>query len=299
MTTSTTPLAPGVWGILATPFSGRDHALDLTSFARQIELYQRIGAKGVVALGVFGEAVKLDTAEQRAVLGASAEAAGDLPVVVGLTPRSTAPAIEQAEAARAELGDQLAGLMVQVNSPDPATVSKHFHAIHDATGAGIVIQDYPLISSVHISNDAMLEVIEACPFTVAVKAEAPPTPPAIAVLTARCDVPVFGGLGGVGLIDELATGAAGAMTGFSHPEGLIAAVEAYQQGGFDAAYQAFRPWLPLANFEGQVGIGLATRKEILRTRGIIDDAGIRQPGRAFPEFLRPTLEQHLAALDPG
>ena len=297
MTTETTPLAPGVWGILATPFSGSDQALDLTSFARQIELYQRIGAKGVVALGVFGEAVKLDAAEQRAVIDASAEAASDLPVVVGLTTRSTAPAIEQAEAARAGLGDQLAGLMVQVSSPDPAVVTEHFHAIHDATGAGIVIQDYPLISSVHIGNDAMLEVIEACPFTAAVKAEAPPTPPAIAALTARCDAPVFGGLGGVGLIDELAAGAAGAMTGFSHPEGLIAAVEAYQQGGFDAAYEAFRPWLPLANFEGQAGIGLATRKEILRARGIIDDAGIRQPGRTFPESLRPILKQHLAALE--
>ena len=296
MTTSTTPLAPGVWGILATPFTGSDRALDLTSFARQIELYERIGAKGVVALGVFGEAVKLDATEQRAIISASADATGDLPVVVGLTTRSTAPAIEQATAARDGLGDRLAGLMVQVNSPDPAIVTEHFHAIHDATGAGIVIQDYPLISSVHISNDAMLEVIEACPFTVAVKAEAPPTPPAIAALTARCDVPVFGGLGGVGLIDELAAGAAGAMTGFSHPEGLVAAVDAYQQGGFDAAYEAFRPWLPVANFEAQAGIALATRKEILRARGIIDDAGIRQPGRAFPESLRPILEQHLAAL---
>jgi 4-hydroxy-tetrahydrodipicolinate synthase len=37
-------------------------------------------------------------------------------------------------------------------------------------------------------------------------------------------VPVFGGPGGLGLLDELTAGAAGAMTGFSCTEGLIACV---------------------------------------------------------------------------
>jgi 4-hydroxy-tetrahydrodipicolinate synthase len=296
VSTPTTPLEPGVWGILATPFRGPDLGLDLGSFTRQIDLYRRIGAKGVVALGVFGEAVKLDAAEQRTVIDATAQAAGDLRVVVGLTPLATKPALAQAEAAREGIGDNLAGLMVQVNAAAPDPVVEHLHAIHDATGAGIVIQDYPLISGVHITAASLLEVVHACPFTVAVKAEAPPTPPAIAELTAGSDVPVFGGLGGVGLIDELAAGAAGAMTGFSHPEGLVAAVDAYQRDGFEAAYEAFRPWLPIANFEGQQGIGLAVRKEILRRRGIIDDAAIRRPGRPFPASLSSTLDAHLAAV---
>jgi 4-hydroxy-tetrahydrodipicolinate synthase len=296
VSTPTTPLEAGVWGILATPFHGADLAVDLGSFERQIDLYREIGAKGVVALGVFGEAVKLDADEQRQVIDATAGAAGDLEVVIGLTPLATKPALAQAEAAREGIGDGLAGLMVQVNAADPQVVIEHLHTIHEATGAGIVIQDYPLVSGIHISAGALLEVVEACPFAVAVKAEAPPTPPAIAHLTASSPVPVFGGLGGVGLIDELAAGAAGAMTGFSHPEGLVAAVEAYRQGGFRAARAAFVPWLPIANFEGQAGIGLALRKEILRQRGIIDDASIRRPGRPLPASLRPILEAHLAAV---
>jgi 4-hydroxy-tetrahydrodipicolinate synthase len=293
----TTPLEPGVWGILATPFRGSHLGIDLGSFLRQIELYRRIGAKGVVALGVFGEAAKLDGAEQRTVIDAAARAASDLRVVVGLTPLATKPALEQAEAAREGIGENLAGLMVQVNAAAPGPVAEHLNAIHDATGAGVVLQDYPLISGVHITTASLLEVVHACPFIVAIKAEAPPTPPAIAELTSGSDVPVFGGLGGVGLIDELAAGAAGAMTGFSHPEGLVAAVEAYQRDGFEAAYEAFRPWLPIANFEGQQGIGLAIRKEILRRRGIIDDAAIRRPGRTFPASLSSTLDAHLAAVD--
>lgn len=290
------PLVPGVWGILATPFHEPSLAVDVASLQQQVAFYRDIGAVGVVALGVFGEASKLDTREQRTVIEATAEAAGHLGVVIGVTSRSTAPAISEARAASSGVGDRLAGVMVQVNSPDPRTVGAHLRAIHDDTGVGVVIQDYPRSSGVHIAPPDLVDVVRSCPFTVAIKAEAPPTSVAIAQLAAETDVPVFGGLGGVGLIDELAAGAAGAMTGFSHPEGLVAAVEAYRQGGFAAAHAAFRPWLPLANFEGQEGIGLAIRKQLLQHRGIIADGRIRPPGQRFPEELRPLLERHLSQL---
>lgn len=295
---TTPPLAQGVWGILATPFHGPDRAVDTASFARQIELYHRIGATGIVALGVFGEAAKLDADEQRAIVGTAVAAAGDLPVVVGLAGLSAAPVLAQARAAADAAdaaGGRLAGLMVQVNDTDPDVVAAHLNAVHDATGLGIVVQDYPATSGVRIASSALLEVVAAVPSTVAIKAESPPTSVAVAELAAGTDVPVFGGLGGVGLLDELAAGAAGAMTGFSHPEGLVAAVEAHRTGGFTAARDAFSPWLPIANFEAQAGIQLALRKEILRRRGVIDDASIRRPGRTLPRSLEPLLDQHVAA----
>jgi 4-hydroxy-tetrahydrodipicolinate synthase len=296
--TSPTPLSPGVWGILATPFHGPDRAVDLGSFTRQIQLYRDLGAAGVVALGVFGEAVKLDAAEQRTVVSAAVDAVGDLPVVVGLPGLATAPVLEQARAAVDAADGDLAGLMVQLPSSDPDVTAAHLSAVHEATGAGIVAQDYPLSSGVHVPASALLEVVQRCSFVVAVKAEAPPTPPAIAALVAGTDVPVFGGLGGVGLLDELAAGAAGAMTGFSHPEGLIAAVSAFREGGFAAARDAFAPWLPLANFEAQAGVQLALRKEILHRRGLLDEATIRSPGRLLPDSLRPLLDEHLATIEP-
>lgn len=286
-------LAPGVWGILATPFAGAERAVDPASFTRQIELYRRIGAAGVVALGVFGEAAKLDAVEQRLIVSTAMEAAEGLPVVVGLPALATAPVVEQARAAQEAAGGRLAAVMVQVNNADPEQLVAHFDAVYEATGAGIVAQDYPLSSGVAISARAMLQVVDDCPYIVAIKAEAPPTPVAIAELVAGTDVPVFGGLGGVGLIDELVARAAGAMTGFSHPEALVAAVEAHRSGGFEAAREAFAPWLPLANFEALAGVQLALRKEILRRRGIIDEATIRQPGRTVPPSLEPLLQGHL------
>jgi 4-hydroxy-tetrahydrodipicolinate synthase len=98
----------------------------------------------------------------------------------------------------------------------------------------------------------------------------------------------------VGLLDELAVGSAGAMTGFSHPEGLEAAISAFRAGGFAAAHAAYAPWLPLVNFEAQARIGLALRKELLRRRGAIACAAVRPPAPALPPALLPVLEEHLA-----
>jgi 4-hydroxy-tetrahydrodipicolinate synthase len=118
----------------------------------------------------------------------------------------------------------------------------------------------------------------------------------IARLAGRTDIPVFGGLGGVGLIDELAAGAAGVMTGFSHPEGLRAALDAWHRGGYAAARDAFAPWLPLVNFEAQPGIGLALRKAILARRGVLAEAVVRPPSPSAPDELLRMLDDHLAAV---
>jgi 4-hydroxy-tetrahydrodipicolinate synthase len=291
-------LPRGLWVILATPFDAAG-VVDHVSLERQVDLARSAGADGVVALGVFGEAAHLSSTEQRAVSATVAAAARGLPVVLGVAGRATVVAVEQARNALAGSAGESAGaparLMVQVNAPEPAAVVRHLRAVYDATGADIVLQDYPATSGVHIGSAAVLEVLDECPFVVAVKAESPPTPAAIGALTRTTDVPVFGGLGGVGLVDELAMGAAGAMTGFSHPEGLRATIDANDGGGFSAAREAWAPWLPLANFEGQAGIALALRKMLLHRRGVLDHPGVRPPAPALPDHLLPLLEQHLAA----
>ncbi|GAB3263714.1 dihydrodipicolinate synthase family protein [Arthrobacter pigmenti] len=290
-------LSPGLWGILATPFQGRELSVDIESVTRQVRLFADLPAAGVVALGVFGEGAALDQREQAEVVSAVMEAGDGLPAVVGLSARATAPAIEQGRVSIEASGSQLAGLMVQVNSAKPEVLARHLTAIYEATGIGIVLQDYPLISGVRISSAQILETLHLCPFISAVKSEAPPTAVAIAELTARTDVPVFGGLGGVGLLDELAAGAAGAMTGFSRPEGLRAAIDAWNAGGMSAAYEAFAPYLPLANFEAQPGIGLALRKELFRRRGTFTDASVRPPAPAMPASLSGIMQQHLDELE--
>ena len=290
------PLPRGLWGVLATPFHGPSLDVDLDSLRREVDLYLGVPADGLVVLGVFGEGVALASDEQAAVVAEVAKQAPGTPLVVGVSARTTAVAVEQARTAAGAAGPGLAGVMVQANTTDPGVLARHLAAVHEATGAGIVLQDYPEASGVRITADQILEVLAGSPFVVAVKSEAPPTSAAIGRLTAATDVPVFGGLGGVGLLDELAAGAAGAMTGFSHPEGLRAALDAWAEGGYTAARAAFAPWLPLVNYEAQPGVGLSLRKEILEQRGVFTDSSVRPPSRTAPSEILRLMPDHLAAV---
>jgi len=309
VTSSAPPSAPlerGVWGILATPFLP-DGTVDLDSLVAQVALFARVGARGVVALGVFGEAAKLTADERREVARTALTAAAGhgLGVVIGITTTATAPTVEQAQdavtlarevSATTHGAPLLRGVMVQVPTADEERLAAHLDAVHAATGAGLVVQDYPASSGVRIPAAALARVVSRTAGVVAVKAESTPTVPAVAALTAGCTAPVFGGLGGVALIDELAAGAAGAMTGFSFPEGLVATVAAFDAGGFRAARDTWAAYLPLAVFEQQDGIALAIRKEALRQRGVLAHATVRQPGPSLPSSLLGPLTEHLAAL---
>lgn len=292
-------LARGLWGVLATPFTGPALDVDEHSLRGEVELFGRVPVTGLVVLGVFGEGAALDSDEQTRVVRAVVGAAPRTPLVVGLSGRATAVATEQARTAVSAAGEHLAGLMVQMNSADPDVLVAHLTAVHDATGAGIVVQDYPEASGVRVTSAQVLACVRRCPFVVAVKSEAPPTAVAIAELTEGTDVPVFGGLGGVGLLDELVAGAAGAMTGFSHPEGLREALTAWEEGGYSRARSAFAPWLPLVNFEAQPGIGLALRKEVMRRRGVFAEASVRPPARTMPPRLASLMTAHLEAVGTG
>lgn len=288
-------LAHGVWGVLATPFSGSTLDVDEAGVARLAEHATAAGVTGLTVLGVFGEAARLSWDERRTVLETVLDVTG-LPLVVGCTSLATAPVLDEARMAAEVAGDRLAGVMVQANSGDRETLHGHLTAVHQGSGAAIVVQDYPVASGVSVSA-AVLGEVANLPFIAAVKAESPPTPVAIAEVAARCDAPVFGGLGGINLLDELACGAAGAMTGFSYPEALVACVEAWSAADPGKSRTALLDFLPLITFEQQAGIALAIRKECLRRRGLIAESGVRPPSRALPDSLVPLLVRHIETLE--
>jgi 4-hydroxy-tetrahydrodipicolinate synthase len=291
--TSKEPLRPGVWGVLATPLTADGSAVDTLSLARQVQYYARIGAAGLTVLGVFGEAARLTPAERRTVVETVVAADQQLPFVVGISALEPQAACAEAENVLDLVDGRLAGLMVQVASADPAELTRHLTAVAARTGQGIVVQDYPVASGVSITTPHLVTAVRQVPSVVAVKSESSPSPPAVAELVACVDVPVFGGLGGTCLLDELAVGAAGAMTGFSVPEGLLACLAAHQTGGFDAARDVWRDYLPLVNFEFQRGIALGLRKHSLVLRGLIRHDAVRPPATAAPPRMLELLAEHL------
>lgn len=288
------PLPHGLWGVLATPF---DDALnvDIASLHNEVAAFAADGCDGLVALGVFGEAASLRADEADAVAHMVASST-DLPYVLGLSEREPDAVVAQARRLLDAVPRPPIALMAQIGDANPAVAAASLRRLYEATGVGILVQDYPVVSGVTVSDEQLVEIVTACPFVVGVKSETPPTSVAVAYLAPRLDVPVFGGLGGVGLLDELAAGSAGAMTGFSHPAALAAVLRAHRAGGFDAARDVWAPWLPLANFEGQLRVGLAIRKELLRRRGVIACARVRRPAWPLPATLVPLLDKQLATV---
>jgi 4-hydroxy-tetrahydrodipicolinate synthase len=255
----TQPLSQGLWGVLAMPFDDSLN-VDLDSLRNEVASFGADGCGGLVALGVFGEAASLDPDEANTVASTVALST-DLPYApTGRT--------DGANRRRGRGGRH-----------------KRLSTPARCDGIGILIQDYPVISGVNVTDEQVVEIVLACPFAVGVKSETPPTSVAVARLASELDVPVFGGLGGVGLLDELAAGSAGAMTGFSHPAALAAVLRNYRDEGFVAARDVWAPWLPLANFEGQLRVGLSIRKELLRRRGVIATGRVRRPAMSLPERL--------------
>ena len=64
---------PGVWGVVATLFSGSTLDVDEGSLVRLVVHYESIGVTGLTVLGVFGEAAQLSSSERREVLEAVAD----------------------------------------------------------------------------------------------------------------------------------------------------------------------------------------------------------------------------------
>jgi 4-hydroxy-tetrahydrodipicolinate synthase len=142
----------------------------------------------------------------------------------------------------------------------------------------IVVQDFPPVNGITMSADFLAALAARVPNARHLKLEDPPLMEKIGAIRQRTDkYAIFGGLGGMFLLEELGRGAAGTMTGFAFTEILVAVYQAFSQGRKADAERIFDHYLPLIRYENQPVINLTIRKELLRRRGAIKSAALRQP----------------------
>jgi 4-hydroxy-tetrahydrodipicolinate synthase len=284
----------GVFSVLPTPFeSGGD--IDPESLSRVIDLFLADGVNGFTALGVTGEVARLTEPERDRVLDSVlAHVNGRVPVVAGTTADGLRTCIEytrRAKAAGAAAAMISPPRMAKLNSD---AVARHFAEVAAAVDLPIIVQDYPPISGYAMEPVLLARIAREVPAARTIKLEDPPTPYKTARILERTQdlgVAIFGGLGGVFLLEELMAGAAGAMTGFAYPAILVKIVMLFRAGQVDEAADIFYSTVPLMRFEFQEGIGMAIRKEVLRRRGAIAHAGIRPPGGTLDQTTSDALER--------
>jgi len=268
----------GIFNILATPFHP-DASLDLASLRNLVDFQLHLGARGLTILGVLGEAAKLTVAERREVMDTVlATVNGRVPVVVGASHQDDATRLALCRAAQ-QAG--AAGVMVappRLPAPDDADVFAIYSAIAETCDLAIVVQDFPPVNDIIMSPALIATIARQLPAARYLKLEDPPLMQKISAVHAeRPDLAIFGGLGGMFLLEELRRGAAGTMTGFAFTEILVAVFDAWRAGDQQRATRIFDKYLPLIRFENQPVVNLGIRKELLRRRGALACATPRRP----------------------
>ena len=269
----------GVHWMLATPFH-EDESIDLQGLGNLVAKAVSSGCNGMVCLGVTGEAARLTDSERYYIAQKVIQDSGGLPVTVGTTADSTAAAIARSKEAESLGAGAVMVSPPSMGKPNPEAVIGHYSRLADAINIPIVVQDYPSTSGVHMSPEFIANLNNKVPTAQYLKLEDPPTPPKISAIRKLVgdNMPIFGGLGGVFLLEELARGSAGAMTGFAYPEVLVDICRMMDEGNNKKSEELFSRCLPLMLFDIQEGIGGGIRKHALKTRGFIECSKVRHPG---------------------
>jgi len=289
----------GVFVIAVTPFT-ETMAVDTASIDSMVDFYYDKGADGLTILGMMGEAPKLTQTEALAITRQTLKRSGDKPVVVGVSAPGLA-AIEELTKAVMDMG--AAGVMVappgSLKTDDQ--IFTYYQNVVYAIGADVpmVLQDFPLVTGIHISSSLLGRIVEAMPSIVMLKHEDWPGLAKIsdirnAEAKGRRRLSVLCGNGGVFLPEEMERGADGAMTGFAFPEMMVDVVRLAGNGEMERAQDLFDAYLPLVRYEQQPGLGLAVRKHTLAKRGAIASATQRRPGAVLAPKAVADVERLIA-----
>jgi 4-hydroxy-tetrahydrodipicolinate synthase len=290
----------GVYSVLPTPFTAKGD-LDLDSLKRVIDLFVSAGVNGLTALGVTSEVARMNDAERVQVLQTVVKHVnGRVRVVAGATADGLRTCVDYTQFAKDTGADAVMISPPRMPKINSDAVVRHFAGVAAAVDIPIVVQDYPPISGYAMEPWLLVRIAKEVPAANTIKLEDAPTPfktSRIRELSQGMNIGIFGGLGGVFLLEELMAGATGAMTGFAFPEILVKIVQLFHAGDVDGAAQAFYPFVPLMRFEFQEGIGMAIRKEVLKRRGVIECADIRPPGAKLDAATLAALDRVMAWSD--
>ncbi len=293
------PTWRGVIPAICTPFTS-DHEIDLAAQRRVVRFAIDHGAHGILAFGLAGEVLTLTARERKTLTEVILDEAGHaVPVLVGAGGSSVEEAIELAlHAERA--GASCIVLPAPLGGPtSESLLVDYFARVASAVSVPVMIQDAP----VHLGIALGAGVVEQVGAEVAnvrlVKLEAGPAVMSEWIERLDGDFAVWGGDGGVYLLDCVRIGAAGIIPGVDLVDLIVEVYEHESSGDSARADELFRRILPLLVFEMQHTIDHynACAKHVLVKRRILTNAELRPPAAPLRQASQILLEQHLADLN--
>ena len=286
------------YSILQTPFDS-DGAIDQASLARLLHHRKNCGCDGLFLLGVASEAMFLSRAEQEEVAGlVMRELGGRLPVLVAAYAPATAAVIELGRR-WTDLG--ASGVVVlppYATAPTDDAVVRHYAAVTDALDVPVIAQDEPNTSGVAMSAALLARLAREVEGVDAFKVEGQPVTQRLsAVRDLVADARPLYSAAGTSFVQELERGSSGMMTGYPYPEVIVETLARFHDGDAPGANALWDHLMPLTAMDARPGLMWAVRKEILKRRGLIDHATVRDPAPAIDQATRQEIGQLIDRLE--
>jgi len=265
----------GIYPALQATFD-ESGAIDIASMERQVRHCIEAGTHGLVFPVLGGELKHLsDTERQRFVEAVVGTAAGQVPVVVGVSAPVTPIAVEHARHAARVGADAVIALPAYPESGSQVYMRAYYQAIAAAAERPVFIQH----TGGSLTAPFMAELIREIDWLQYVKEETPPSGHSITAVREAVDancLGVFGGAHGRWMVSEMRRGADGFIPAAQATEAYVAVWDAFQAGDEERARAVFAQLESMLSLLSLVGLRLC--KEILVRRGVIGTATMRQPG---------------------
>ena len=285
----------GVHFMMPTVFNDED-SIDIKSMYSVCKFAKNSGCKGLVLLGVMGEAHRLSEHERNFLIEEISQLSKELGLIltIGASAESGYLATSYAATASESGAEQVMVAPPIMKKPNENVLFRYYEDINNSIekNTRIVIQDLPEQSGVHKSPQFKVDLHKNLDKVNSIKLEDPPTPSKISKIDKlrSKDLKIFGGLGGLFFLEELIRGASGTMTGFAFTEILVEIYNLFSEDKITEAKDVFYKWLPLIRYENTAGISLSIRKEILRKRKITSYSNVRYPSPAMDEDDKKELD---------
>ena len=270
----------GVFAIPPTPFAD-DGSTDEVGLQRCVDFCIEAGAGGVVASVNASEAIALTDDERlRATEVVISQAAGRVPVVIGVSGVSTAASALYARHAARAGADAVMAMPPYVRHPPASEIFDFYAAVATAAdGLPVWIQDYQTPVGTPISPALMARMLREIPGVDYVKEESTYAPQVMSAVAAEAGDAVKGMMGGMAgryLLEEFRRGACGTMPACEVTDVHVQVWNALEAGDEAEARRLHTALLPLLNYEAMYSFTIY--KEVLVRRGVIASARTRVPG---------------------
>jgi dihydrodipicolinate synthase/N-acetylneuraminate lyase len=270
----------GVFAIPPTPFDDAGN-VDEASLRRCVDFCVGAGAHGIVAPVNASESIALTDAERVRVADLLVEqAAGRVPVIVGVSGTSTAASVLYAECAKRAGADAVIAMPPYVKHAPADEIYDFYVAVARASAPlPVWVQDYVGPIGTPMAPSLLARLFEEIPGVEFLKEEtalAPQVMTRVRELAGASLRGVMGGMAGRYLLEEYRRGACGTMPACEVADVHVLIWNALERGDEAEARRLHTRLLPLLNYEAMYSFTIY--KAVLLRRGVIASARTRVPG---------------------